>query len=276
MPPTKLKTLSPKKLLELKPLLDELVNEIEVPTYIDDDPVQFMHAFQDKNDMEVAGFFAALMAWGRRDIVIAKVDDLLKRMDYRPAEFIGNFKDSDASRLDHFKHRTFKPIDIYWLIRTLQHILYEFGNFEAFWRHCRQEAEKQSRELLAVFNEEFFAIHPEIPSRTYKHISNPEKNSSCKRLYMYLRWCIRKSCVDPGTMSFISPSELKIPLDVHVARQARKLGLLSRHQNDWKSVLELNQRMKILDAEDPAKYDFALFGLGVLNRHMPPEFLVNN
>ncbi len=255
--------------------MDELVQEIEVPSYIDDDPVQFMHAFQDKNDMELAGFFAAIMAWGRRDIVIAKVDDLLKRMEYRPAEFIGNFTESDAPRLEDFRHRTFKPVDIYWIIRTLQSILHKHSTFEAFWSLCQQEAVDQDRELLTIFNEQFFAIHPEIPQRTHKHISNPEKNSSCKRLYMYLRWCIRKSCVDPGTMDFISPAELRIPLDVHVARQARRLGLLSRRQNDWKSVLELNDRMKILDPEDPAKYDFALFGLGVLNYDLEQEFLVN-
>ena len=270
------KTISKKKLLKLKSFLDDLVVNIEQPDYINDDPVQFMHAFEDKNDKELAGFFAATMAWGRRDIVNAKVEDLLQRMDYKPYEFIQNYSDSDAHVFEGFKHRTFKPIDVHWLTKTLQSILLKFRTFERFWDFCAEQAKVQKRELIAVFHDQFFTLHPEIPQRVRKHVSNPEKNSSAKRLYMYLRWVIRKnSPVDPGTMSFISPSELKIPLDVHVARQARKLGLLSRKQNDWKAVLELTKKMKILDPEDPAKYDYALFGIGVLRSGIPDELIIN-
>lgn len=270
------RTISKKKLLEIKPYLDKLTNEIESPDYIHSDPVQFMHAFEDKNDMELAGFFAATMAWGRRDIVNAKVEDLLQRMKYKPAEFIRTYSERDAKAFEGFKHRTFKPIDMHWLVKTLQSILLKFETFENFWAFCSDRAIHQKRELIAVFHDQFFTFHPEIPQRVRKHVSNPEKNSSAKRLYMYLRWVIRKnSPVDPGTMSFISPSELKIPLDVHVARQARKLGLLSRKQNDWKAVLELTKRMKILDPQDPAKYDYALFGIGVLGADIPKELIVN-
>lgn len=252
-----------KKLLALKPKLDALVDQIEQPDFIDNDPIQFMYAFEDKNDKELAGFFAAIMAWGRRDIVVNKVDDLLKRMEYKPAEFILNFSESDAEKLEGFKHRTFKPIDIYWLIKILQSILKEHQTFERFWKMCYEKSKEQNRELIAVFHDQFFDIHPETPQRTRKHISNSEKNSSCKRLYMYLRWCIRKGPVDLNTMNFMSQSELKIPLDVHVARQARALGLLDRKQNDWKAVQELTRKLRVLDPKDPAKYDFALFGLGV-------------
>ncbi len=249
--------------LSLKPYLDSLVRKIEVPEYIDSDPIQFMHAFESKTDQEIAGFFAAIMAWGRRDIVIAKVDDLLKRMNYHPTEFVQNFSESNVPELETFKHRTFKPIDIYWLVKGLQTILKEFEDFEGFWSSCYKQAKRENRELIAVFHQRFFELHPETPQRTRKHISNPEKNSSAKRLYMYLRWCIRRSEVDLGIWSFMTPAELKIPLDVHVARQARRLGLLSRKQNDWKAVLELTEKLRVLDPDDPAKYDFALFGLGV-------------
>lgn len=271
----KLKLLSRKRILELKPYLDEVVKEIEVPEYIDDDPVQFLHAFQDKDDIEIAGFFTAIMAWGRREIVIAKVDDFLKRLQYRPVEFIGNFTESDASVLGGFKHRTFKPVDMYWFIKTIQSILTEHGSFEGFWAHCWKRAQSEDRELMSVFNEAFFSFHPEIPQRSHKHISNPDKGGSCKRLYMYLRWTVRKSVVDLGIMNFISPAELKIPLDVHVARQARRLGLLSRYQNDWKSVLELTDKMKLLDPTDPAKYDYALFGLGVKPELLDESLILN-
>lgn len=270
------RTISKQNLLELKPFLDELVNKIEQPDYINDDPVQFMHAFDDKNDREMAGFFAATMAWGRRDIVNAKVEDLLNRMNNRPADFIVNYTDSDCEKFDGFKHRTFKPIDMHWLTRSLQSILLKFGDFEKFWAYCQGISKRENRELISVFHDQFFTFHPEIPQRVRKHVSNPAKNSSAKRLYMYLRWVVRQnSVVDPGTMSFISPGELKIPLDVHVARQARKLGLLSRKQNDWKAVVELTKRMQILDPEDPAKYDYALFGIGVLGKDIPDELIIN-
>lgn len=256
--------------------MDEMVNRVESTDYIQNDPVQFMHAFEQKEDQELAGFFAAIMAWGRRDIVNAKVEDLLQRMDYKPAEFIRNYTESNYTVFEGFKHRTFKPVDMHWLTQILQTIMLKFGAFERFWKHCAEEAKCQKRELMAVFHDQFFSFHPEMPQRTKKHVSNPEKNSSAKRLYMYLRWCIRKnSPVDPGIMNFISPAELKIPLDVHVARQARKLGLLSRNQNDWKSVLELNARLKFFDPEDPAKYDYALFGIGVLGAEIPQEYLIN-
>jgi uncharacterized protein (TIGR02757 family) len=257
--------ISKKKLLELKPTLDELVAKVETPSFIDDDPIQFMHAYPDKRDMELAGFFAAIMAWGRRDIVISKVDDLLSRMNYQPYHFILNFDDEQLGVLDGFKHRTFKPVDIFWFIKCLQAILKKHQSFEAFWAHCYQIGTQTDRELIAVFKEQFFQFYPQIPSRSYKHISNSEKNSSCKRLYMYLRWCIRTGPVDLGIMNFMDKSELMIPLDVHVARHARELKLLTRKQNDWKAVEELTNRLRILDPNDPAKYDFALFGLGVLN-----------
>lgn len=272
-----LKVRTTEQILQLKPLLDEVVERIETPGYINRDPVLFMHAFEGERDRILAGFFAAIMAWGRRDIVIRKVEDLLKRMDHRPAEFIGNFCEKDREKLAGFKHRTFKPVDIYWLISILQSILLQFGTFEAFWRHCYQKAHREGRELMAVFHEDFFGMHPETPIRTRKHISNAEKNSSCKRLYLYLRWVIRKeSPVDTGLMSFMPPSELKIPLDVHSARWARKLGLLSRRYNDWKATVELTKNAALLDPGDPAKYDYALFGLGVTEIEIPPHLILNS
>jgi uncharacterized protein (TIGR02757 family) len=273
---SKIKACSPDQLRKLKPWLDEWVERIEQPDYIKDDPVSFMHAFDGKNDQALAGFFAALMAWGRRDIVLAKTEDLLERMNHQPEAFIRHFSDDDAARFEGFKHRTFKPIDIYWLVKCLQEILQFYGSLEAFWAHCHQEAQQTNRELLAVFHHAFFGIVEGVPRRTRKHVSNPEKGSSCKRLYLYLRWVIRKgSSVDPGIMHFMPPSELMVPLDLHVARQARALGLLTRSYNDWKAAQELTQNAKLLDAHDPAKYDFALFGVGVRQEEIPDEFILN-
>lgn len=274
--PKNLSKISNSKIKELKPFLDEWVDRIEEPDYIEADPILFMHAFQDKEDQLLAGFFAATMAWGRRDIVIRKVRDFLERMDNRPAEFVANFSDRDARRFDGFKHRTFKPIDMKWLTKILQSILLNYGSFEDFWADCYLRSKDNDRPLMSVFHEQFFAQHPEAPQRTRKHVSNADKKSSCKRLYLYLRWAVRKeSPVDLGLMNFIPQSELMVPLDVHVARQARAMGLLSRTYNDWWAVEELTETLRLLDPADPAKYDYALFGLGIHPDGVPEELIAN-
>lgn len=274
--PKKLKKRTEGQIKKLKPFLDRWVEKIEEPGYIDTDPVLFMHAFQDKEDQLLAGFFAATMAWGRRDVVIRKVHDFLDRMNNRPADFITNFSQRDAQHFKGFKHRTFKPVDMKWLTKILQSILVEHGSFEYFWEVCYKQANANNQPLMAVFHKEFFAQHPEAPQRTRKHVSNAAKKSSCKRLYLFLRWAIREeSPVDLGLMDFMPPSELMIPLDVHVARQARVLGLLSRTYNDWWAVEELTESLRLLDPEDPAKYDYALFGLGVAEDALPEELILN-
>lgn len=256
--------------------MDASRERMEQADFIGNDPVQFMHAFDEKEDQLLAGFFAALMAWGRRDIVIGKVDNLLQRMEYRPAGFITSFSESDRTAFDGFKHRTFKPVDIYWLVKILSSIEKNYQGFEPFWSYCYKLSKKQNRSLMSVFHEKFFLIHPEAAQRTRKHISDASKNSACKRLYLFLKWCIRKnSPVDLGIMNFMAPSELMIPLDVHVGRQARILGILGRNYNDWKAVQELTEKLRYLDPEDPAKYDYALFGIGLGKTDVPSSFIKN-
>lgn len=271
-----LKACTPAQMQKLKPFLDEWVAIIETPDYIEDDPVSFMHAFDDHEDQAIAGFFAAIMAWGRRDIVLAKVEDLLQRMNHQPALFVRNFTDDMRPVFDGFKHRTFKPVDMFWITKTLQKILVGFETFERFWQHCFIKAQNENHELITVFHHQFFAQYDQAPRRTRKHISNPDKGSAAKRLYMYLRWVIRNdSPVDPGIMNFMEPADLIIPLDVHAARQARAMGLLTRTYNDWKAAQELTQNMRVLDPADPAKYDYALFGIGVRGEQIPEEFVLN-
>jgi len=263
-------------LMELKPLLDMINDEVEQPDYIQYDPVQFMHMFTDKKDIELAGFFAATMAWGRRDIVVAKVDDLLKRMNYQPHKFVMSYKQKDFLVLKGFKHRTFKPIDIHGLILALQNIYHEYSDFESFWETCRDIGLKQKRPFLSVFHERFFSMSSDLANRTRKHVSDPEKGSTCKRLYMYLRWAIRKnSPVDVGIWNFLEPSELLIPFDVHVARQARKYGLITRRSDDWKTVNQLTETLALMNPDDPARYDYALFGIGALDYSLPRRFILN-
>ena len=274
--PRALTPISDQQLRRLHPYLDEVADRVEQPDYIETDPIRFLYDYRDREDRLLAGFFAALLAWGRRDIVIRKVDDLLRRMDYRPSDYIRKFSDADADRLTGFKHRTFKPEDIYWLITLLQQLLYRFGDFESFWDHCYQLSLRLNRELISVFHEQFLRQHPQVPQRLTKHVADSEKNSSCKRLYLYLRWTIRSnSHVDTGLMNFMSPARLMIPLDTHVARYARVLGLLTRRQNDWKAVCEVTERLRELNPPDPSRYDYSLFGIGVRGYEIPPEFVIN-
>ena len=272
----KLRLRSPSGLMALKPYLDEINDHVERPGYIIDDPVQFIHAFDEKRNQEIAGFLASTMAWGRRDIVISKVENLLQRMDYNPFQFVMNYSQSHFDKLVTFKHRTFKPVDIHGIIIGLQKIYSTYSDFESFWSKCQSQSELKGRPLMAIFHETFFGLTTELPNRTRKHISNPEKGSTCKRLYMYLRWMIRKnSDVDPGIWNFIPPSDLLIPFDVHVSRQARKYGLVSRKSNDFKTVIQLTDTLRILDADDPARYDYALFGIGALGYSLPSKFILN-
>lgn len=263
-------------LAQLKPLLDTINNEVEQPGYIEHDPVQFMHAFSDKKDREIAGFLAATMAWGRRDIVVAKVDDLLQRMDYAPFDFVSRYNSGHFQRLNGFKHRTFKPIDIHGILVALQQIYNRTEDLEAFFRQCYIDGRKQNRPFLGIFHHRFLSLTPELVPRTRKHISNPENGSPCKRLFMFLRWTIRRnSPVDPGIWTFMPPSKLMIPLDVHVARQGRKFGLLTRRTNDWKSVRQLTQTLRLMNPDDPTRYDYALFGIGALEYSLPVRYHLN-
>lgn len=272
-----IKGISTRKLFELKPLLDQWADRVEVADYIPSDPVLFLHSYPEKKDAELAGFFAAIMAWGRRDIVIAKVENLLERMDHCPYVFIRDYDESKFQNFQGFKHRTFTAEDVHWLVTALSRILKEFEDFEAFWAYCYATKPQDETGLMSVFHEAFFARIPEAPQRVKKHIANPAKKSSCKRLYLYLRWTVRKnSPVDLGIHSFIEPSELMLPLDVHVARHARRLGILTRPQNDWQAVRELTEKLRLLNRDDPARYDYALFGLGIEDLDVPGEIIIND
>ena len=272
----KLQKYRKKDLPELKIWLDDLCERVDEPSYIPHDPVSFLHAFEEKKDREIAGFFAAVMAWGRRDIVIAKVEDILQRMNYRPFEFVMAMNSDSIAFLEGFKHRTFKPEDIFWLLTALQRIYQKWSDFEAFWSDCYQTSKASHQELIAVFHDTFFGLIPEAPRRTRKHVATTANKSSAKRLYLYLKWSLRKnSSIDLGHWNFMPTSELLIPLDVHVARQARALGFLTRYQSDLKSAQEVTEVLRKLDPTDPSKYDFALFGLGVLGYEIPEAFMRN-
>ena len=238
--------------------------------FIEGDPISVPHKFTKKKDIEIAGFLSAMLAWGRRSTIISKANELLSLMDNDPYHFIIDHIEKDRRRFLQFKHRTFQPTDALYFIEALQIMYREYGSLEQAFLPDGQSSE--SVELaLTCFHERFFN-HPYAPDRTRKHVSTPDRKSSCKRLNMFLRWMVRSDDrgVDFGIWNKLKQSQLMIPFDVHVARVARSLGLLERKQNDWKAVELLTQRLREFDSGDPVKYDYALFGLGVLNKPLPP------
>lgn len=295
---------------DLKILLDLKSEEYNRIDFIENDPISIPHGFQGKQDIEISGFFSALLAWGQRKTIISKCRDLMARMGNSPADFIKNHADSDLKDLLGFKHRTFNDTDLLYFVAFLKHHYRDFDSLEdAFligWKHSdfrndymgsegtfiqkldgfeninnsfeassvcylneleRQKSEKEGFNMemsLNNFRSYFFSL-PDYPPRTTKHISSPLKKATCKRLNMYLRWMVRRDFrgVDFGLWRRLDPAQLICPYDVHVDRVARGLGLIERKQKDWRTAIELTDRLREFDPGDPVKYDFALFGMGI-------------
>ena len=252
---------------KLADFLNKKVIEYDRPFFIEADPVSIPHLFTKKQDIEIAGFFAAIFAWGNRTTIINKSKELMQLMGNAPHEFCLHHSESDLKGLLNFKHRTFNPTDLLYFIDFFhQHYSKEKSLETAFTRGMKKE-DTNIENALNGFYQYFFSLE-HVPKRTLKHIASPAKKASCKRLCMYLRWMVRQdpNGVDFGIWKNIPPAQLIIPLDLHVARVARHFGLLTRKPTDWQAALELTEAMRQLDKKDPAKYDFALFALGVLEK----------
>ena len=249
---------------DLKAFLDQKVDLYNQPSFIAADPISIPHRFTQKQDIEIAGFFAALFAWGNRTIIINKCTELLQLMDGAPYDFIRHHTDGDLKKFMQFKHRTFNTTDLLYFISFLQYYYSQHISLESAFSIWLTEEDKTVENALIHFRHYFFSL-PYAPDRTRKHIASPDRGSHCKRLNMFLRWMVRtdNKGVDFGIWSEIKPSQLVCPVDVHVARVARRLGLLTAKQLNWKAALELTAHLRTFDPQDPVKYDFALFGLGV-------------
>ena len=249
---------------ELKDFLDEKVNEFNSPEFIATDPIQVPHQFCKKEDIEIAGFLTATIAWGNRVMINKNSQRLVELLDLDPYQFIINHSEDELTKLDEFVHRTFNGIDLRFFVKSLKNIYQNHGGMEAIFN--KYQTEDSVQPAIHEFKKVFFEIEHE--SRTMKHVSDPQKGSSAKRINMWLRWMCRQDNkgVDFGIWKSISPSKLSCPLDVHSGRTAREFGLLKRKQNDAKSLFELDNNLRILDPNDPVKYDFALFGLGAIEK----------
>ncbi|AFK01727.1 Conserved hypothetical protein CHP02757 [Emticicia oligotrophica DSM 17448] len=245
-------------------LLNEKYELFNQPNFIPNDPICIPHQFTLKQDIEITGFIAATLAWGQRKTIINKCNELISLMDKAPYDFIKNHQDSDLKRFLSFKHRTFNATDTLYFIEFFKDFYSKNESFEnAFLVGLKPENEDM-RVGLENFQKVFFGLE-DYPTRTRKHIATPARNSTCKRINMFLRWMVRKDekGVDFGIWNQINTSQLVCPCDVHVERVARKLGLITRPKADWQMAIELTKNLKQLDPLDPVKYDFALFGLGV-------------
>lgn len=249
--------------------LDDAAAEFNNPAFISDDPISIPHKFRRKQDIEISGFFAAILAWGNRKTIINKCIALMELMDNAPYDFCLHHSPTDLKKMGGFVHRTFNSDDLLYFIEFLKFHFSKYQSLEdAFFtqRVCRETNIVESG--LNSFYDYVFSL-PYLMKRTRKHLAAPMNKSACKRLNMFLRWMVRNDGkgVDFGIWKKIKPSALVCPLDVHVARVGRRLGLLERKQNDWTAAMELTGNLRRFDPEDPVKYDFALFGLGISEKY---------
>lgn len=245
---------------EIKALLDDRYDRYNNISFIENDPIVIPHSFSKLQDIEIAGFFAAVLAWGQRITIINKTRELMHMMGNSPHDFILNHAESDLKDLENFKHRTFNATDTLYFVAFFKWFYNQHNSLEEAF--LTQDGSMES--ALNQFHQLFFFL-PYAPQRTQKHIASPARKSACKRLNMYLRWMVRSddTGVDFGLWKNIKPAQLICPCDVHVDRVGRRLKLITRKLTDWQTALELTHNLKELDADDPVKYDFALFGLGI-------------
>lgn len=251
----------------MKDFFENCVLQFNCPAFIEEDPISIPHQFSKLQDIEIMAFWVAILAWGRRQTIINKANQLIELMDGAPYDFVVNHEEKDRKPFLIFKHRTFQATDTLYFLEFFQNYYRQHDTLEKAFAGFLPRQAPTTEEALKKFHHFFFSL-PAAPQRTRKHIATPERRSTCKRLNMFLRWMVRsdRHGVDFGLWHSIHPRQLLIPLDVHVDRIARRYGLLRRKQTDWQAVLELTTKLREFDAEDPVKYDFALFGLGVLEK----------
>ena len=249
----------------LKDFLDRKIIEHKHPDFIKNDPLSIPHRFSLPQDQEIAGFFAAIFAWGNRTTIINKSRELLERMDNAPHAFCLNASSADLKKLLNFRHRTFNDDDLLYFVEFFRSHYTAHPSLESAFTAGIQKNDVTVEQGLNHFKHYFFWL-PHL-RRTQKHIASPAQGSACKRINMFLRWMVRNDGIDLGLWKNISPAQLVCPLDLHVSRVAKKFGLIDRPNADWASALQLTERLREFDPDDPVKYDFALFALGVVEKY---------
>lgn len=254
---------------EVRKLLEEKFLQFNRLDFIQDDPIRIPHQFKEKANKEIMGFWVAILSWGQRKTILNKAEELIDLMDGNPHQFILNFEEKDLKRFERFKHRTFQYPDTLYFLHFFQQHYQQFESLEtAFTQHFSSNEHTIEKALNEFYK--YFFNSEWLLQRTKKHLSRPASNSACKRICMFLRWMVREdeNGVDFGIWKTIKSSQLVCPLDVHVQRQAEQLGLIPAAPASWKLAVSLTESLKKLDSNDPVKYDFALFGLGIESKSL--------
>ena len=246
----------------LKTQLDEYIKQYETEEFIKDDPVQFIHRFKNRNDIEIAGFIASMFAYGKREVFIEKLNYIFNTMDNNPFEYVKNF-DFKHNNIKNCDYRFSKDCDLIQILKILNILYNENETLESLFEYSYKQKNEIWQMFQGVVDYFYSRVDLDVTQGFYHLLPNPEKKSALKRMNMMMRWFVRKSPVDIGIWSFIPKSELLIPLDTHVAQISRKLGILTRKDNGYESVMEITKNLRKFDPKDPIKYDFALFGYGV-------------
>ena len=252
-----------RKRKRIQELLDQKYKQYAEPSFIPNDPISIPHSYKDQRDIEISAFWVSMLSWGNRTTIINKSKELFNLMDNAPYDFIIHHEEKDRARFLDFKHRTFQSLDTLYFLEFLQSHFRKMDSLESLF------LDEEGKLSIAHFHHQFFSL-PDAPKRTRKHVATTERGSTCKRINMFLRWMVRPedNQVDFGLWKKIRPNQLYIPLDIHVYRVATALGLLERKSRDWVAVVELTKNLSKYCPEDPVKYDYALFGMGV-NGDMP-------
>ena len=246
----------------MRELLERLHDRYNNESFIEADPISVPHSFTRPVDREIAGFLAATIAWGNRRAIVQSAHRMMRYMDNAPEDFVRNATETDMEYLRTYVHRTFNGVDFQDFVRGLRHIITEWGSVGNYFE-TRYEEHGDLRPVFSDFRRDFFAAEHDVHCE--KHLSSIDKGAACKRLCMYLRWFVRHDDrgVDFGMWRRIPMSALYMPLDIHTGRMGRNLGLLNRKQSDWRAVEELTASLRELHADDPVRYDYSLFGLGI-------------
>lgn len=256
----------------LKRLLDRLVAKYCTPDFIPNDPVKFVHRYSDERDREVIGLISAVMAQGKRTEILASMEKICRLLEDHPFESISRFdpqrQGARFANFNHFAYHNITGRELVCLFYLVRQVLERYGSLRAFFLSGYDPEQPTIKEALIRFSEGLCSFQPPpgfgvLPDKVHALVPSPARGSACKRLNMYLRWMVRRDCVDLGLWSEVSPSKLIIPLDIHVSRLSRQLGLTSRKSDDWKTAEEITARLRAFDPDDPVKYDFAIFGMGV-------------
>jgi uncharacterized protein (TIGR02757 family) len=248
---------------EIGDLLEYKHNQYNHQDFILADPLQVPHSFSVKEDIEIAAFLTATIAWGNRVSIIKSANRMMDLLHRSPYDFIRLTGSDDIEGIGRFVHRTYNTTDFVYFILALKRLYSDYGGLETVFT----EGYKSGSIFNAIVRFRRIFVSAGFPGHAAKHVSDVEKGSAAKRLNLFLMWMVRKDFrgVHFGLWNGISPADLMIPLDTHVGRTARSLGLLTRKTNDWRSVEELTAELRKFDPEDPCRFDFSLFGLGIFD-----------